>query len=387
MLAATATSSLGDGLVHVAFPLLAVTLTRSPLLVAGVAAAGRLPWLLVSLPAGALADRTDRRRLVGIVEGVRALVLALVGLVIVTGHATLVLLYVAAFTVGVLETAFAAATRAIVPSLVDDSELPRANGYLLAAETGGEQFAGPALGGVLFAWAPALPFLGDAVSFAGSAALLTNAMPRTGAVPRVSRTGLLADVRAGLRWFRTQPVLRLLALIVTTFAFCQSIVLSVLVLYGTNVLGLTKSEYGLFLAVAAVGDVLGSVVAHRVHARLGAAHTIAATGVAAAVGYLVLAATSTTAIAVVGGAMEAFAVALGNVATVSLRQVLIPSELFGRVNNAFRMCVYGVVPLGALIGGLLTAQLGIRSTFVLAGLVQLSLTLVLARRLRRHHRH
>ena len=115
MLAATATSSFGDGLVHVAFPLLAVSLTSSPLLVAGVAAAGRFPWLLVALPAGALADRMDRRRLVTVVESARAFVLAVVGLTIVTGHVSLALLYVAAFAIGALETAFAAATRAVVP--------------------------------------------------------------------------------------------------------------------------------------------------------------------------------------------------------------------------------------------------------------------------------
>ncbi len=381
MLAATSTSSVGNGLVNVAFPLLAVTLTREPLLIAGVAIAGRLPWLLVSLPAGALADRMDRRRLIGIVEVARALVLLGLGVTIAFGHTTLVLIYATALVVGALETAFAAATRAMIPSLVDDEDIPQANGYLLAAETAAEQFAGPAMGGLLFAWAPALPFLGDAASFAGSAAMLTRAVPRSEPQVRTLPTTLMDDVRASLRWFRMQPALRVLALIVSTFAFCQSMVLSVLVLYGLRVLGLTRTEYGLFLSVAAVGDVLGSILAHRVHARIGASLTIVAAGATAACGYLILASTSTIAIGTLGCTLEAFAVALGNVATLSLRHKLIPTEQFGRVNNAFRTCVYAVVPLGALAGGVLTTQTSIRTTFVVAGLLQFLLIASLTRRL------
>ena len=178
----------------------------------------------------------------------------------------------------------------------------------------------------------AIPFLGDAASFAGSAALLGKALP-DGEPARPSATTLLDDVRASLRWSVTQPVLRVLALVVGTFAFCQAMVVSVLVLYGVRVLGLTKSQYGLFLAVGAIGDVVGSILAHRVHARLGAAWTIGAAGIAAAAGYVVLASTSTIGVAVAGCTLEAFAVALGNVATLSLRHEIIPTELFGRVTT------------------------------------------------------
>lgn len=381
LLAASATTALGDGLVLVAFPLLAVTLTRRPLLVAGVAIAGRLPWLIFALPAGALADRIDRRRLVAGVEVLRAIVLLALGLNIVAGGTSLAALYLTAFIVGALDTAFVAAIRAGVPALVGSHDVPKANGYLFAAETAGEQFAGPALGGVAFAWARALPFLGDAVSFVGSAALLTIALPRAGGARSPRTTSLAGEVRAGLRWFGTHAVLRLVAVIVSTFAFCQTAVLSVLVLYGRYVLHLTKADYGLFLAVGAVGDVAGSLVAHRAHARLGPARAISFAGVAAAAGYLILAATSSAGTALIGYALEAVAVAVGNVATMSLRHQVIPAELFGRVNNAFRMCVFGVMPLGALAGGLLAARFGLHTTFLIAGVIQLSLVALLTRRL------
>jgi hypothetical protein len=188
-------------------------------------------------------------------------------------------------------------------------------------------------------------------------------------------------MRVGLNWFRAHPVLPLLAVVVSTFAFCQTAVLSVLVIYGRSVLHLTKASYGLFLAVGAIGDVGGSLLAHRAHAHFGAARATCLAGMAAAAGYLILGTTSNTGVAATGYAFEAVAVALGNVATMSLRLRVIPTELFGRVNNAFRMCVLGVMPLGALAGGVLRARFGLRTTFLIAGVTQLSLIFLLARRL------
>jgi predicted MFS family arabinose efflux permease len=308
-------------------------------------------------------------------------VLLAVGIDILAGTTTLLVLYLAAFVVGALETAFAAAILACVPTLVEGRDLPRANGYLLAAETAGEQFAGPALGGAVFGWAASLPFLGDALSFAGSAALLTVALPKTERRRSPRPTTLLADMRIGLKWFRAHRLVRLLAFAVGTFAFCQTAVLSVLVLYGLHVLKLSKPGYGLFLALGAIGDVGGSLLAHRAHAHLGASRAICLAGVAAAAGYLILAFTSNIAVAAGGYALEAAAVALGNVATMSLRHRVIPTELFGRVNNAFRMCVLGMMPLGALAGGVLAARFGLHTTFLIAGVTQVCVIAVILRRL------
>ncbi len=378
LLAATGTSAVGDGLVLVAFPLLAVTLTRSPLLVAGVAVAGQLPWLLVSLPAGAVADRVDRRRLAAGVEIARAVALAVLTLAVALGADTLALLYGTAFLIGACETIFFAATNAVLPDLIGKETLARGNGYLLSAETAGEQFAGPALGGVIFAWLPAVPFLLDGVSYGVSAILLRRALPRQSAVCQAPGR-LLADIRFGLAWFLRHRMLRVLALVISTLAFCQAVVLSVLVLYGLRVLHLGTSGYGLFLAAGALGNVGGGLVASRVYARFGPAMAVLGAGLVAAGAYVVLSRTSLVAVAVVGLAMQAIAVAVGNVSTMSLRQTVIPSELLGRVNNAFRTCVFGAMPVGALVGGLLAGRLGLPTTFLLAGVAQAALLIVLAR--------
>ena len=382
LLVATGASALGDGLVLVAFPLLAVTLTARPVLVAGVAVAGQLPWLFISLPAGALADRVDRRRLLIGVEAARATVLAAFALVVVAGLDSLATLYLVAFLMGSFETAFSAASKASLPELVEVGQLARANGYLFAAETTGEQFAGPALGGITFAWAGSVPFLGDAISFVASAVLLASALPARRQPSRAVRPRpLLADIAFGLKWFARHPLLRVLALAVASFAFCQALVMSVLVLYGVHVLHLGKSGYGLFLAAGAAGNVIGGLVAGRVQARLGPARVVIGAGLGAAAGYLLLGSAPKLWVAILALAVEALAVAIGNVATLSLRQAVIPSELLGRVNNAFRTCLFAAMPLGALAGGVLAADLGLRRGFLVAGVMQVAAVALTGRRL------
>jgi MFS family permease len=380
--AAVTISSLGDGLVLVAFPLLAVRLTTDPILVSGLAFAARLPWLLIALPAGALVDRVDRRRLVMVVDGVRAVVVAGLGLGVVGGHISLDGLYVGAFLVGAGETLVSTATRAAIPDLASGADVTALNGQVYAAQTAGVQFAGPAVGGIVYSVAASVPFFGDAVSYVVSAAVMGTTLPPGGSTTDRPPTSLRADIRVGLRWFLAHRTLRWLAVVVTSFAFCQAMVLAVLVLYATRDLGLSDVGYGVFLAVAAVGDVAASLLARRMHARLGSYRTVLVAGVGAAAGYVLLGSTGVTALAVVALAFEAAASSLGNVATLSARHRIIPAERFGLVNNAFRMSVTGFIPIGALAGGVLASAIGLRATFVVAGIVQLTVVAVTSRPLR-----
>lgn len=382
---ATGTSSLGDGMVLVAFPLLATALTRDPRLVAGLTVAAQLPWLLFGLHAGVIADRVDRRRLALTVQGIRAVILVGFGATLLTGVRSLVLLYGIAFALGALDTIFTAVAHAVLPAMVDESDLERANGYLFSAQTGGEQFAGPALGGLAFATAPALPFVADGISFAASGALLSRAIPPppTRTAPR-SRSGIAADAAQALRFFLGHPVLRLVALVISTFAFCQAMVLSVVVLYALDALGLDSRAYGMFVALAAVGNVVGGVLAGRFGRRVAAAPAIATAGIAASGAYLVLASTTSVTVAAASLVVEAVAVAVGNVVTLSLRQRLIPSELLGRVGNAFRTVLFGVVPLGALLAGAVAKAASPQAAFAMAGCIQaVILALVSPRLVRR----
>ena len=148
---ASAVSALGDGLVIVGFPLTGVTLTTNPLLIAGVAVAGRVPAFLFSIPVGALADRVDRRNMMVAVNWIRALILAFFSVAVVEGHDSLAALYITVFLLGAGAMAFDVAAQACLPAMVPPADLPRANGYLFTAEVSGEQVAGPGLAGLAFA--------------------------------------------------------------------------------------------------------------------------------------------------------------------------------------------------------------------------------------------
>ena len=163
---ANAVSNLGDGVTLVAGPLLAATLTRDPRLVAGLAVAQRLPWLLFSLVSGALVDRLDRRRLMVRVDAARCLAVGGLGVAVLADAATLPLLYAVFFALGTAETLFDNAAVSILPAVVPKDRLARANGRLLGAQMVANELVAPPLGGLLFATAAAVPFLLDAGTFA-----------------------------------------------------------------------------------------------------------------------------------------------------------------------------------------------------------------------------
>ena len=179
---ANAISSTGDGAFVAALPLLAVTITRDPRLVSVVTAATYLPWMVLSLPAGALVDRYDRSTLMWRSQAVQAAVVAAVAILIVFRIGDIAVLAVAGLLLGCAEVVFSNAAQSVLPALVPPELLPKANGSQQVSLTVGESFLGPPAGSLLFAAAAALPFGLDAASFAGSAALLAR-LPRTG-LPR-----------------------------------------------------------------------------------------------------------------------------------------------------------------------------------------------------------
>lgn len=378
LLGAAAVSNLGDGLLIVALPLLIASLDPNPAVVAGCVAVQGIAWLLCSLPAGALVDRLDRARLMATVDGARAVLLGVLALAVATDVASVALVYLGAAALGGLESLFLAGSFAAVPALVDERGLDRANGWLFSTETAGEQLAGPALGGILFAAAAWSPFLLDAATFAVSALLLVRLRRPLARAVAPQRTRVSADIIEGLRWFWRNPLLRLLSVVVGGLAACQAMVVSLLVLYGLEELDMGTSGYGLFLAVTALGNVVGGVIADRVGERLGAAGTVVASGAVAALAYIGMGLASSPWLAGALLAMEGVAVAFGMVTSLSLRQSSVPDELRGRVGNAFRMVIFAMAPAGALLGGVVATAFSLRGTFVAAGFVQLAIVAVAA---------
>lgn len=362
---AAAVDNVGDGAFAAAVPLLAVTITRDPRLISIVSAATYLPWLLLSLPAGAVVDRHDRVALMWRSQAIQAVIVGVVATLAVLGHVGIPTLAIMAFGLGACEVVFSNASQATLPDLVPARLLHKANGNQYSVTMIGQMFLGPPAGSLLFAVAVALPFGLDAGSFALSAALLAT-LPRR---PRreVEHPPIRRSIAQGLRWLTAHRLLRTLALLLGVNTFCFQVGGVTLVLLATRTLHLTARGYGLLLAGGAIGSVLGGLVNARIVARIGALRALLA---ALIINVITFGGIGVSPDAIVLGALLAvngFATTMWNIVTVSLRQEIVPAELLGRVNSVYRLLGWGLIPLGALTGGLIAHQFGLRAPYPIAG--------------------
>jgi MFS family permease len=363
---ANTVSSVGDGAFVAALPLLAITVTKDPRLVAVVSAAFFVPWLLLSLPAGALVDRYDRVALMWRAQAVQAIIVALIAVLTATGVVDIGMLIAAGFCLGAAEVVFSNAAQAALPQFVPAELLPRANGNLQVSLTVGETFAGPPLGSLLFAAGRALPFGLDAGSFAGSALLLSGLPRRPPAAPA---GGLGGSITEGLRWLLRHRLLRVVAVLLGVMGFCSQMGQAVLVLLATQTLHIGTRGYGLLWTASAVGSILGGLANPPLTRRFGLLPSLV---IAMAAEVAVFAGIGLSPNAYVAGVMMAlngFFVTMWNVVTVSLRQQIVPAGLLGRVNSVYRMLGWGLMPLGAVAGGFLAHVGGLRAPYTIGGIV------------------
>ncbi|MGW1544276.1 MFS transporter [Streptomyces sp. NPDC002309] len=364
--AAVTVSSIGDGMRLVALPLLTARLTDDARLVGLVAFAGQLPWLLVSLASGVLADRFERRRLLCLVDTARAAVMA--GLVVLTmlDGLSVLLLAGVAFLLGCGQTLYNGAWSGMVPSLVPPEGLTKANSYLQITVLFAGPLLGTPLGAVLFGVAPALPLAVDALSFVCAAVLVMLLTGGTRAVPEKSvpaRRSLRQDALQGLVWLWRHSQMRRLCAVSAVNNLVVVGLMSVLVLFAQQRLELGNSGYAVLVAAFAVGGLAGVPLAPRLEKRIGAVRLLRLgmliTGVLCAgmgmagsvlVGMLVIAGYGAVSL-------------VWAVTAVSLRQSQVPAELLGRVTMAFQMASVSAGALGALLAGLVYQGVGPQAPF------------------------
>ena len=371
----SALSNLADGVFKIALPLMAIQLTQSPTLIAGLAVAATLPWLLFALTAGALADRLDRRKLMLWANLSRVVLPALLIAVIFLDLGSIWALYVVALAVGVAETLYDTSAQSILPQVVEKHQLSRANGRLYAVELTANQFIGPPLGGLLMGIGVVAGFtVPAALWLAAVGALLL--LPGTFRVERTQKTTLRFDIKEGLKFLWNQKILRTLALMTGILNFASSAAFAVLVLFAVgpgSEMGLSDVGFGLLLTTSAVGAFVGSFIAEAVESKLGRSKSLALPilGCALFVGGPALTSNPFVlgAILFVGGML----VVLWNVITVTLRQRIAPNRLLGRINSAYRLLAWGTMPLGAAAGGLLAQWLGLQAMFGIMGALTLAL--------------
>jgi MFS family permease len=372
-------SSLGDGVTYAALPLLALTVTRDPMMLAVITATGTLPWLLFGVLGGALVDRWDRRRTMWVADAGRAVLLAIAAAAAAFDVLSIPLLAAVAFLLGLGGLFFDTAATAYLSDLLvrDPVLLERANSRLRGTQTAGSGFAGPPLGSALLALGRALPLLADAVSFAVSA-LLTRSLPAVRQPEPEVRESLLRQARAGASYVFRDRLLLGLALrpAVGNIAFLA--VETVLALFARDGLGVSSLGFGLLLTAEAAGGLLGAGIASVLGRKLGTGTALTCTAVVEGLAVLGLAAAPNPSLAGLALAVCGAAMGATMVLAPSLRQAIVPARLIGRVASTSRMLAMCAAPFGAFLGGWLASAYGLRTPLYAAAGLLLAMTAVTA---------
>jgi Na+/melibiose symporter-like transporter len=362
--AASGMTNLADGVAVVAWAWLASLLTRDALLVALVPVALRIPWFLFALPAGIVTDRVDRRRLILAMDALRAAAFVVAAVAIwaalplVPATAGLsqpglyAMILVAALVVGGAEVFRDNAAQTLLPGLVNDADLERANGRLWSVELIANSLIGPVFGAFLIAlWLP-LPFALNALAY-GAAMLLVMRIAGNFRAAQSANRNWRAELAEGFAFLKRAPLLRTLAWITGGWNLLHQMVLIALVLHAQDNLNLSAQVYGLVLAGGAAGGIVGSLIGPRVARSLGPARTTQWMLATSAPAFAAMAlAPGPVTLAVVFAVFECTGL-IWNIVSVSTRQRMIPDALLGRVNSLYRLLAWGMMPVGLVVSGLI----------------------------------
>jgi MFS family permease len=380
---AFSSAKLGDGLMAAAAPLLAVSLTEDTVLVALSGSMYLLPWLFFAIAIGTLVDRVDRRRTLVAVAIVRAIIAAVLAAMILTETLTIYGLLLATFLIGTADVFNDTALQSLIPTILSKDQIERGNSRFQMSDTVLQQFIGMPLGAVFFVFSAFLPFGLDALGFALAAVMLVS-IPRRH-IPKLvvsqDRPTFRTQLVEGLRFLWNDK--RILKLVVSTalIGFGFNIAGATLVLFLTKTLEVPQALFGLLLLSGGVGGLLGAWAAPKLSARFGRGSVLAWSITLTSIFGITQGLSPNMFVFAVASVLVGFAIANWNVLLMSVYHTLIPSEVFGRVHGTRRTIVWGIMPIGALIGGLI-ARLDLRAPMLVGGAFSLLIALVAFRMIR-----
>ncbi len=379
-------SNLGDGIVLAAGPLLVASQTRSPILVAMAVMLQRLPWLLLGLYAGAIADRVDRRRLVIAADLARAGVVAVLCLTIVTERVSIGVVLASMMALGIAEVFADTASQTLLPMLVAPRDLGLGNARLQSSFLLANQILGPPLGAFLFAVGMAWPFTVQVLLIAAAVVLIARIGTPAGAVRDTTGTHVLRDIREGVAWLLGNDAVRTLGLVIVAFNVTWGAAWSVLVLYALDHLRMGPLGFGLLTSAAAAGGLLSTAAYGRIERRFDLATVMRACLLLEVLTHLSLALATTGWVAlVIMVVFGAYAFVWAAVST-TVRQRATPSGLQGRVASVYMVGLFGGLVIGQALGGPIAARWGLTAPFWFA-FVGAGLTLALVWRQLAHIAH
>ena len=373
LFSASVISNLSDGLLAVAAPLLAISLTKDPVLISLLSAFVMLPWLLFAIPIGLIVDRSNKRLLITFTNSIRFITAGLVALAISTDTITIYWLLLATFLIGTCEVATDTATQSLIPVILEKKNFEKANSRLNIAETVIQNFIGAPLSGFLYATAIVLPFILNSLGFL-IAAIFVLMIPAhlishgsTEDKHEVEKKSFIGDIKFGLNYLWNDRPLRRLVATTTSLGFFYSLSTSTLILFITETLNLPTQYFGVLLAGSGSGAVLGGILTSTLSKKFGRGGVLAVAIFVSSITVLFQGFAPNFWVFGSIGFISAFFSTNWNILLMSCYQVLIPAELYGRIHGARRTFVWGVMPFGAFLGGVI-AKSGLRLPLIIGGI-------------------
>ena len=377
MWASSIVSNLSDGILIAAAPLLAISLTDSTVLISAIGAMVMLPWLLFAIPIGVLVDRVDRRYILAGANATRSAVVGVLALLIATDHVTIYWLLVASFVIGVCEVAADTTAQSLIPQILEEKNFEKGNSRLQISETVIQGFVGAPISGFIYAIAIALPFFINSLGLA-VASLLALSIPikylqdiRHDDVDKEKKK-FVADMKFGIKYLFNEKVLRRLVVTTASIGVCYSMGMATMVLFIIKELELPKQLFGVVLTIQSLGAISGAFMAPRLSKKFGRSRVMTFGITSSSLVLLLQGFSPNIYVFVALATFGAFVVSLWNILLMATYQTVIPSELYGRIHGTRRTLVWGMMPVGSLMGGVL-AQYSLRLPMYVGGAIATAL--------------
>ena len=370
---ASLVSNLSDGVLLAAAPLLAITLTDNTILISLLGAMVMLPWLLFAIPIGTLVDRLDRRHILAGTNLLRSAVVGSLAFAIAADVVTIGLLIAAAFIIGTCEVAADTTSQSLIPQIVDKEQFEKANSRLQISETVVQGFIGAPFSGFLYALAIYIPFFFNSLGYVISA-ILALSMPIhflqdiRNQKPAAEKNKFVEDMKFGISYLYNHKLLRRIVLTTSLIGVCYSMSTATIVLFMVKELDLPEPFFGLVLMIQGIGALAGALVAPYASKKFGRGKVMTFGIFFSSFNLLVQGFSPNIYFFVLFSAFSAFTISQWNILLMSTYQSIIPNEIYGRIHGTRRTLVWGMMPIGSVLGGVL-ASYGLRTPLYVGGLI------------------
>jgi MFS family permease len=379
-------SNFADGLVKIAAPLLAAFLTRDPVLISFLSSLSFLPWLLFAIPIGGIADRVERFRLLALANLARVFIFGFGTYLVFNLNNTDALLamniswlYLLVFLVGICEVIADTASQSLIPEMLDESQREKGNSQMQTAQFVVQEFMGVPIAGVLFAISMFVPFFVGTIGFAIAWVILMNlAASATKLAANSESKDFIAELKFGLKFLYSEKNVFKLVMFTTSLSFFFAASSATMVLFALDVVGVTEATFGIVMTLGGIGGLVGSILAPKLSEKFGRGAMLAFSISLAPVSVILQGISPNIVIFILGAFLTSLSISIWNPLLMTMYQYLIPSEMFGRIHGARRTLVWGVSPLGAILGGFL-GTIDLRLPLIVGGVITLFIALASTR--------